>query len=151
MARGKGPLVFFTKVRQGAAKAKPYLHPGLKVGKRAMLAAIKSSVATLKTTDPRAIRSGLSRAARLGGFATLAAAQKFVPKDTGRLRASLNVRARSEFLYSVGTNVVYARPVEEGRKGGKLIEPVRAKALRFYWRNAPPGVRKRFRRKRSRR
>ena len=151
MARGKGPLVFFARVRQGAAKAKPYLRPGLKVGRRAMLAAIQSSVATLKTTDPRAIRSGLATAARIGGLTTLAAAKRHVPKDTGHLRNSLNMRARSEFIYNVGTNVVYARPVEEGRKGGKIIEPVRARALRFHWANAPPGVRKRFRRKRSRR
>lgn len=150
MARGKGPVVFFTRVRQGAAKAKPYLRPGAQVGRRAMLAAIQSSIATLKTTDPRVIRRQLARSARIGGLAGLAAAQKLVPKDTGHLRNTLNVRARGEFLYTVGTNVVYARPVEEGRKGGKLIEPVRAKALRFHWRNAPPGVRKRFRRKKSR-
>lgn len=151
MARSKGPVVFFTRVRQGAAKAQPYLRPGAQVGRRAMLAAIKSSIATLRTTNPRVIRRRLAQSARIGGLATLAAAQKFVPKDTGHLRNTLNVRARGEFLYTVGTNVVYARPVEEGRKGGKLIEPVRAKALRFHWRNAPPGVRKRFRRKRSRR
>lgn len=151
MARSKGPLVFFARVRMGAAKAQPYLRPGLKVGRRAMLAVIKSSIATLKTTNPRKVRAVLGRAARTGGLATLAAAQKHAPKDTGRLRSSLNMRARSMFVYTVGSNVAYARPVEEGRKGGKIIEPVRAKALRFHWRNAPPGVRKRFRRKRSRR
>lgn len=151
MARSKGPLVFFARVRMGAAKAKPYLRPGLRVGRRALLASIQSSIATLKTTNPRKIQTVLGRSARIGGLATLAAAQKYVPKDTGRLRASLNMRARSVFVYTVGSNVAYARPVEEGRRGGKIIEPVRAKALRFHWRNAPPGVRKRFRRKRSRR
>ena len=149
--RKKGPLVFFARVRQGAAKAQPYLLPGAQVGRRAMLAAIKSSVATLKTTNPIAIRRSLAQSARTGGLVALAAAQRHVPKDTGRLRSSLNMRARSMFIYTVGTNVAYARPVEEGRKGGKIIEPVRAKALRFHWANAPPGVRKRFRRKRSRR
>ena len=151
MARGKGPLVFFKSVRQGAAKAQPYLRPGLLVGKKAMLKALKSSIATLGTTNPREIRKRLAVATRIGGFATLIAAQKAVPKDTGRLRSSLNVRAVSEFQYTVGTNVVYARPVEEGRKGGKLIEPVRAKALAFRWGNAPPGVRKRFKTRGSRR
>ena len=151
MARGKGPLVFFKSVRQGAAKAQPYLRPGLRVGKRAMLQALKSSIATLKTTNPRVISRHLAIAARVGGFATLVAAQKAAPKDTGRLRASLNVRAVSMFQYTVGTNVVYALPVEEGRKGGKLIEPVRAKALAFRWRNAPPGVRSRFKTRGSRR
>ncbi len=151
MAKSKGPLVFFARVRMGAAKAQPYLRPGLKVGRRAMLAAIQSSIATLKTTNPRIIQRRLGQAARIGGLTTLAAAQRHAPKDTGRLRASLNMRARSMFIYTVGTNVAYARPVEEGRRGGKIIEPVRAKALRFHWRNAPPGVRKRFRRKRSRR
>lgn len=117
-----------------------------------MLAAIQSSVATLGTTNPRVIRRRLSAAARTGGLVTLAAAKKHVPKGpTGLLRNSINMRARSEFLYSVGTNVVYARPVEEGRKGGKIIEPVRAKALRFNWLNAPPAVRKRFRKRRRRR
>lgn len=152
MARGKGPVVFFTRVRMGAAKAKPFLRPGLKVGRRALLAAIQSSVATLKTTNPRVIRSGLSTAVRTGAFATSAAAKLHAPKgETGLLRNSIHPRQRGEFSYTVGTNVIYARPVEEGRKGGTIIEPVRAKALRFHWRNAPPGVRKRFRRKRSRR
>lgn len=151
MARGRGPLVFFRSVRLGPAKPQPYLKPGLKVGRRVMLKALQSAVATLRSTNPRTVRQAMSKAARIGGFATLAAAQKEAPKDTGRLRSSLNLREVSAFQYTVGTNLSYARPVEEGRKGGKLIEPVRAKALAFRWRNAPPGVRSRSRSRGTRR
>jgi hypothetical protein len=88
--------------------------------------ALSSFVSDLDTTNPREIRRRLVDVVRIGGFVGLA-------------------------TVSLGTNVVYARPVEEGRKGGKIIEPVRAKALRFNWRNAPPAVRARFRKRRRRR
>lgn len=150
MARGKGPLVFFARIRQGAAKAQPYLRPALKSGGKALLKALQSSIATLKTIDPKVIRSKLEKASRIAGFVTLASAQKAVPKDTGRLRSSLNVRAVSEYQFRVGTNVRYALAVEDGRKGGKLIEPVKAKALVFRWKGAPPGIRKKFKTKGAR-
>ena len=88
MARSRGPRVFFKRIRLGAAKAQPYLKPGLKVGQRALLTALKSSIATLKTINPRVIRSRLAAAARIGAFATQDAAVKLAPKKDGGLRLS---------------------------------------------------------------
>lgn len=142
--RNRGPLVFFRYVRRKGTKAQPYLKPGLEVGKKAMRTALRGGVATLRTLKPAAFRQMVGRSVRIGAFAALQAAQRKVRRDTGRLRGSLNARQLSVFLWAVGTNVRYARWVEEGTRGGQIIRPKRGKVLAFHWKNAPAGVRKRF-------
>ena len=68
-------------------------------------------------------------------------AQRIVPVDTGRLRASINVKR--EFLVKViGTNVEYAQPVEYGtpyREGTrfmtKAFENNRRRVAEFFIKN----------------
>lgn len=68
-------------------------------------------------------------------------AQRIVPVDTGRLRASINVKR--EFLVKViGTNVEYAQPVEYGtpyREGTrfmtKAFENNRRRVAEFFMKN----------------
>lgn len=150
-SKGQGPLVFFKKVRRAATKAKPYLKPAGVQGRRVMVVELRRGIATLSgrgSLNTRAVTAVAAKAVRIGAFSTLIAAQLKVPKGkTGRLRASLNARMRSSFLWTVGTNVRYARWVEEGTRGGRIIRPRRKKALSFHWANAPAGVRRHARRR----
>ena len=61
-------------------------------------------------------------------------AKQLCPVDTGRLRGSITttrpVRRGKNLVVYVGTNVKYARYVEEGTKA-HVVRPVRRKALRF--------------------
>jgi hypothetical protein len=144
-------LVFLRFVRRKPTKAQPYLKPGLEVGKKVMRTALRGQIATLRSLNPVVFRTTVARAVRIGAFAALQAAQRKVPRDTGRLRGSLNARQLSAFTWAVGTNVRYARWVEEGTRGGQIIRPKRGKVLAFHWKNAPAGVRKRFARRGRRR
>ena len=149
-SRARGPLVFFKKVRLAAAKPKPFLKPGGAVGRRVMVAELKRGISTMsgkKSLSSANVEGVASKAVRVGAFAAQQAAQRKAPVRKGRLRASINARQRTKFLWTVGTNVVYGRWVEEGRRGGTVIRPKRAKALRFHWANAPADVRRRFSRR----
>jgi hypothetical protein len=156
MASPRGTLVFFKRVRRKATKAKPYLKPAVERGIKVLNLKIRKLFATTTTTDPTVIRTSLERAVRESAFAALQVAQRKVPVDTGRLRASLNARRYTVtgMIWTVGTNVRYGRYVEEGTRAGTrngpYIYPTRARVLRFRWRNAPPHIRRQFRRKRKR-
>ena len=148
--RSKGPLVFFKRVRLGATKPRPFLKPGGVHGRRVMVAELHRGIATLSGAgqlNTRTVTGVAAKATRVGAFAALKVAQRKAPVDKGRLRASLNARMRSRLIWTVGTNVIYARWVEKGRRGGRIIRPRRKKALSFHWANAPPGVRRNARRR----
>jgi len=153
----RGPYVVFKRVRRAATKAKPYLVPGGEVGFKVMKRVLRRQIATLRSLDASAILGAGSLAARLGAFAALKAAQRRAPKGTSSpgLRSSLNARKETDVLWSVGSNKDYARFVEEGTRAGTrngpYIYPKMKQALAFYWRNAPPAVRARFRGRRGRR
>lgn len=155
----KGIRVVFASVSgkyySKGTPAKPYLVPSGSVGLKAALASFKRSIATLRTLSPTAIEKAAASAARSGAFAALDNARRKVPKATRTLFRSLNVRQRGPLTYTVGTNVKYARYVEEGtragmRNGGRIF-PRFKKALAFRWRNAPSTVGARFRGRRQRR
>jgi len=157
MAKGT-PVVFASVSGEYYSKgtpAKPYLVPSGPVGLKAGLASFKRSIATLRTLSPSAIERAAHEAARSAAFAALDNARRKVPKATRTLFRSLNVRQIGPLSYSVGTNVKYARYVEEGTRAGMRngprIFPRFKKALAFRWRNAPPTVRARFRGRRQRR
>ena len=68
-------------------------------------------------------------------------AQQTVPVDTGRLRASINVK-REVLKKSIGTNVEYAQPVEYGtpyRNGTRFLtnayERHRRRVAEFFMKN----------------
>ena len=68
-------------------------------------------------------------------------AQQTVPVDTGRLRASINVK-REVLKKSIGTNVEYAQPVEYGtpyRDGTRFLtnayERHRRRVAEFFMKN----------------
>ena len=146
--RSKGPLVFAKRVRLGATKPRPFLKPGGVHGRRVMVVELRRGIATLSaagTLNVRAVTAVAEKAVRVGAFAALQAAQRKAPVDKGRLRASLNARRRSSFVWTVGTNVRYAQWVEKGRRGGKLIRPRRAKALRFHGSKGSAGRQRRAR------
>lgn len=146
--RSRGPQMFFQRVRRAATKAQPYLLPGARIGRRVMVAALRRGIATLQSVTKQAVSAVAERAARSGAFAALQAAQRKAPVDKGRLRASLNARRRSKYLWTVGTNARYAKWVEKGTRGGRIIRPKNARALSFRWANAPAGMRRRGRGKR---
>ena len=143
--RASGPLVFFKRVRQAAMKARPYLVPSGAIGRRVIVVELRRGIATMSTVTKRTVSVVAARAVKLGAFASAGAARRKVPVDRGRLKGSIHPRERTPILWTVGTNVVYARPVEEGVRGGKIIRPRRARVLSFRWRNAPAAVRRRFR------
>ena len=155
MASKRGPLVFFKRVRRKATPASPYLKPAGERGLRLLDLKVKKVIATSRSLEPKILYGRLEQAVRETAFATLQVAQRKVRVSTGRLRASLNARKVSSLIWSVGTNVSYARFVEEGtREGtrsGPFIYPRRGKVLAFHWRKAPPAVRARFRGRRRRR
>ena len=146
--RPQGPQVFFKRVRRAATKAQPYLAPGARAGRRAMVVALRRGIATLPSVTKRAVGAVAERAARIGAFAALQAAQRKAPVDKGRLRASLNARRRNKYLWTVGTNVRYAKWVEKGTRGGQIIRPKTKRALSFRWKNAPAGMQRGTRGKR---
>jgi phage gpG-like protein len=49
--------------------------------------------------------------------------------QSGRLRNSISVQRLNQWTVRVGTNIKYARWLEFGTRGGKVITPKRAKAL----------------------
>lgn len=148
MARS-GIKVVFARVKRAATKAKPYLIPAGPVGLEAGIASLRKSIATLRTLSSRGLQLAAAVAARKAAFAAAKAAKKKAPWRTGRLRMSINPRIKTAFLWNVGTNLKYARFVEEGTKAGTrngpYIYPDTKKALAFRWRNAPSAVRARFR------
>jgi len=150
MARRKGPMVFFKWVRRGKTPARPFLGPAFKLGREVLVEQVQRVITTsrgrLTNLDRR-----LDKAVRIAAFATLVAARRKAPWDTGHLRASGNARQVSPLVWTVGFGAKYARWVEEGTKGGKIIRPVRAKVLAFHWKNAPKAVRQQFRRRGRRR
>ena len=73
-------------------------------------------------------------------------AQQTVPADTGRLRASINVK-REVLKKSIGTNVEYAQPVEYGtpyREGTRFLtnayEKHRRRVAEFFKENGVKNV-----------
>lgn len=98
--------------------------------------------------DDRAFRAGLERAFRRMeldsekglqrvGLKVQRAAKELCPVDTGRLRSSIALapgRDRRGPYVDVGTNVVYALPVEfgsHGRPGQPFMRPALAEAAGY--------------------
>lgn len=100
----------------------------------------RTLVRKLKTFPERAkkLKFAIQRAALF----IAGEAKKLTPVDTGRLRASITAKTEREgkwIVGRIGTNVQYAPHIEFGRK--RIIEPVRARALRFTVKN-PIGKRR---------
>ena len=149
--RRRGPLVFFRFVTRGATPAQPFLMPAFETGKRVLTQQVRHVIATSRSLRRSVLMRRLEDAVRIAVYTTLTAAQRKAPADTGHLRASGSARRVRPLVWTVGFGARYARWVEEGTKGGKIIRPVRARVLAFHWKNAPPEVRRRFRRRGRRR
>lgn len=98
------------------ARAKPYLRPALEAARPILQQQVRKALAgaTVATLLLR-----LDLAVRTAAFFALKVAQDRCPIRTGRLKGSLNVQPRGTLLYSVGTNVEYARWVEFGTRRKK--------------------------------
>lgn len=102
----------------------------------------------------RRLRRGLLKGASAWGALVAQRAKVRAPVLSGRLARSVHAGSpvqRDDFVYyiDVGTNIEYARPVEEGsglfsihpeRRHKILIEPRHGKALAFEWPGAPQGA-----------
>lgn len=123
--------VFARRVNHPGTKPQPYLGPAVEQGEgilRNRVAKAIGKLVKLNTLDAR-----LDKAVFETALAVQRIAQRNAPVDTGRLKGSLspaNVRKVGLFHYQVGTNVRYARMVEEGTRRHPIF-PKNAKVLRF--------------------
>ncbi len=79
---------------------------------------------------PSQVRDVMAKVIRQAAFRVQREAQQRAPVDSGLLKRSINVRQRSRFFYTVGTNVQYAEAVERGTRP-HIIRPKTKKALAF--------------------
>ena len=115
--RGKPKLIRVKMVKHPGTKAQPFLNPALQqTGLKMLNRGILQVLRTTSIRNKRAIITKLDRAVRIAAAATQAAAKRLVPVDTSRLKGSINFRRVGSMQYVVGTNVSYAKWVEEGTK-----------------------------------
>lgn len=142
---GRRPNAFFKFVKHPGTPAQPFLQPALAIAGEALKLQLQrffKKNKNLKGLTKEKLETGLDEAVRLAAFVGLASAQKKTPVNSGRLRQSLNIQKRSKFFYTIGTNVKYARWVEEGTKP-HIIRVRKARALAFYWDKLPRAKRRR--------
>lgn len=142
---GGSRTVFARMVSHPGTKAQPFLGPALKGANVLLSRLTRRTLGRVSTSDRAAFRRALDDNVRAVATAVKTRAQRLVPVDTGRLKGSINVRQESAFRYTVGTNVAYARFIEEGTRP-HIIRPTKRKFLRFGVR----GGKKRGRRGRRR-
>jgi len=137
--------VFVKFVHHPGTSAQPFLGPALKFGEKALKRLIPQAV-TKVMNDPsaknkrvatlkRELTEELDRAVRVAALATQASAIKRTPVASGRLRQSINIQKRDIMFYTVGTNVKYARWVEEGTRP-HIIRVKNKKALHFFMKDS---------------
>lgn len=141
--KGKKPNAVFRFVRHPGTKAQPFLTPALEVGKEVLKKGLVRAVGL--GIKVKSLETRLDALVRTAAFAVQRAAQRLAPVDTGRLKGSINVAKRGPLFYTIGSNVKYARWVDEGTKP-HIIRPREKKALAFFW---PKLVRARGKAKRS--
>jgi hypothetical protein len=109
--------------------ARPFLRPALKDSRKLIIRKIKA--AARRVTSANVLIQRIDRAVFAGAQLVKINAQKLAPKDTGRLRGSINVRKRGMMYYTIGTNVFYAPYQEFGVKPYKHpgVKPRTKKAL----------------------
>lgn len=90
--------------------------------------------------------AGLDRGLILSGQLVAQRATGKAPIDTGRLKRSITFgrpysAPGGNRIIDVGTNVIYARILEQGGViPGGIVIPKKAQALAFKWPNAPAGL-----------
>lgn len=123
-------VVFAKRVDHPGTRAQPYLVPA-GVEAFAYLTGTMLPKAFAKAGKGRSsLLVELEKAVRASAFHGLKAAERLVPVDTGNLKRLLTVAKRDELVFTIGTNVVYARWVEEGTKP-HVILPRKVSVLRF--------------------
>ena len=130
---------FFKSVKHPGTKKQPFLAPGLIVGRKVLDVFVKRSLSgiNIRSLTQTKLVGLLDKAVRTAAFAAQQSAQRNAPVRRGRLKSSVNVRKRAPMFYTIGTNVVYARWVEEGTRP-HTIRVKTKKALAFFWAKLPP-------------
>ncbi len=122
-------VVFAKRVDHPGTRAQPYLIPA---GRQAMeyLKGTLLPKAMRAARGTASLKVELEKAARAAAFKGLQVAQRLTPVDTARLKSSLTVAKRDDLVFTVGTNVWYARWVEEGTDPHPIL-PRKRQLLRF--------------------
>jgi len=85
----------------------------------------------------RDVSEAMSLAMRYTAIDVFGNTKRFAPVDQGRLQGSFNLEQVDELTWRIFTNVHYALNVHEGTgiygPTGQPIQPVRAQALKFFW------------------
>ena len=120
-------------VRHPGTKAQPFLVPALEVGKALIRTGLSRVIA--RSIEKRGatvnnLRTVINTFLKKVAFAVQRRAIQLAPVDTGLLKRSINVRARGNLTFTVGTNIQYAEAVEFGTRP-HIIRPRRKKALAF--------------------
>lgn len=124
-------VIFARRVNHPGTKAQPFLRPAWEKGQVILKDRVAQAIGKLVKLDTLFAR--LDVAVFQTALAVQRMAQQNAPVASGRLKGSLSqaaVRKVAELHYVVGTNVRYARMVEEGTKGHPIF-PKTAKVLRF--------------------
>ena len=117
--------------------ARPYLRPALQGAQALLLRKLGQSIKAVGS-NATLLAARFDRDVKSTAFLVQINAQKNAPKDTGRLRSSINVRRRGLMEYTVGTNVFYA-PFQEFGTGPFVhpgVRPRTKKALAFRQRKS---------------
>lgn len=147
MPRKRRPNAFFRFVVHPGTRKQPFLRPGAEFGVNLMVVLLKKYFQKnkkVKGLTREKLRADLADIVKKSAFAAVGSAQKKAPVDTGRLRQSINAQQRTPFFWTIGTNVKYARWVEEGTNP-HVIRARKARALAFYWDKLPNRPRRRRR------
>lgn len=97
-------------------KKQPYLKPAWLVVRIKTTTALSQALVQATVVSPVKLVRLLDREMKKLAFELQVRAKKLAPKDTRTLSKSINVRKEGPMNYLVGTNVEYARAVEEGTK-----------------------------------
>ena len=122
-------VIFTPRVDHPGTTAQPFLVPSVRQAQALLLRKLIPAAFKRAQTSGD-IRKELGFAVKAAAFKGLILAQARCPVDQGRLKNSLTVEQRGEFRYTVGTNVRYAKWVEEGTRP-HVILPRRKSVLRF--------------------
>ena len=114
----------------GGTKKQPYLRPAWLIVRLKTTTVLSAELVKAPLVTAITLVRLLDRAMKKLAFELQVRAKKLAPKDTRTLSKSINVRKTGPMNYVIGTNVEYARYVEEGTKP-HIIRPRTKQVLCF--------------------
>lgn len=121
-------FMFRKLVHHPGTKAQPYIAPTMAEVPALLATTFKRKLGNAAT--PNALAQAADQTVRQVGLIALSRIKLRVPKRSGHLRGSWEMRRVGQYKVELYTNVLYARMVEDGTRP-HVIRARRAKALKI--------------------